>query len=306
MQFTYHNNTASNMSRASYAATVANPWVAQPGAIEDEFNGRTVALKVNGSFDILTNDVGNGAWAIQPHLAEVLRAGAFPPGSGDATWNPPGIVYPAQDYTALTAAYNAYRIVSVGVKATYIGGEVDAKGEISISHHQGVAAAGLAANISSYREHGAVHVQPLYEIKGPVYGACHNFDRPAFRAMGLAHYDTFPTTVVAVLGGPQAKSLVKVEYCYNLELIPIPGSLFEHLAKTSPTSATGVATARRLVPGRAGSSLGAVTRMLGSSTSKPRRKRRYKKKAFKSKGIRNMKLARRYGVLSRPLRRRVR
>lgn len=275
----------------SYAATIANPWVAVPGRIEDEFNGRTVALKINGSTDITTNSVGFGASAFQPRLDQYLRragvaAGATGPvdwtagagGVGAVSWAVAG----APDFTALNAAYNSYRIVSVGVKCTYVGGETEAKGELVVAHHQGVQDGQLSNNIATYREMGHVHVQPLYEIKNPVFGACHNFDRPEFRPMGSSFYDVFPTTTVAVLGGYINASLVKVDWCYNLELIPIPGSLFEHLAKPSPVNGAGMAVARRLTPGRAGPSLSAVagpsSALRSALPSGTKTKRRFKKK----------------------------
>lgn len=277
----------------SYSATVANPWVAVPGRIEDEYNGRTVALKVNGSVDLPTNDVGLGMIAFQPNLLQMVRRPGIANGSTDlVTWSSnPGVgvqqaFVPCPDLTALTAAYNAYRIVSMGLKATYVGGEIDAKGEIVIAFHQGVPEAGLAADATKYRENGHVHVQPIYEIKAPVHAAAHNFDRPSFKGLNVGtgnFYDTFPTVTVTTLGGPQpSKSLIKIDYCYNLELIPIPGSLFEHLAKPSPTSMQGISTVRRLTPGRAGPSLAAVTKGAAGSRRlalpSGSKKRRYKSK----------------------------
>lgn len=278
----------------SYAATIANPWIATPGRIEDEYNGRTVALKVNGSVDLATNDKGFGAIAFQPRLQQVQRiAGVSAGATGTVSWTAGagGVgavafsIAGAPDYAALGAAYNAYRIVSFGVKCTYVGGETDAKGEVIIAHHQGVGDGALGTNITAYRENGHVHVQPLYEIKAPVYGACHNFDRPSFKALnGVDFYNEFPTTTVCVLAGYANASLLKIDWVMNLELIPIPGSLFEHLAKPSPSSSTGMAVARRLSPGRAGPSLSAVTagasaRVRSVLPSGTKKKRRYKSKS---------------------------
>lgn len=264
----------------SYYETVANPWTLTPGKIADEYQGMTTALKIKGSYNLVTNDKGLGACAVQPNLNNMfLHAGAALGQTTSVDWvTTTGLnwnVFASNDLGNLDGSYTSYRIVSYGVSVSYVGGETDAKGEITVCHSQGGTSATYETVLANIREVPCAVIQPITYITKPVMVAVHNYDRPSFKPVLQDFQTVCPTTLIAVIGGPVSQALLKVDIQFNLELVPKINSLHAHLASSSPSSSNEISRVRRLAAARVSTTGpgGLRSSMTGATVSAPRKRK---------------------------------
>lgn len=235
------------MAEASYLQTVADPWVMRPGRISDEYQGMTLPMKMRHTLTMTTNTAGASALCIHPNLNGMIAIPVVT--TNVANWAGASVAT-HNDLGSATSAFSAYRIVSMGVKVTFTGSESNASGEIVIAHTQGVAIASQTTALADFRElPGATSVSVAY-IKGPVWSATHNFDRPPFVSLGADLANVFPATVVLIQGGTSSVTNFRVEVDVNCEFVPLPGSVFSHLATASPIREENIMATRRLAVSR--------------------------------------------------------
>lgn len=238
----------------AFIKCVADPFHAAPAHLPDEFQGLSTPMKLRTSTVITPLAGGLAAWAFQPSLLASYQNATAVTAAGVVTWN--AAYTPHDDYTALEASYSQYRIISVGVKVSYIGQADQAQGEIVVLPFQASqnvtgAVAPLPANINDWRDNVSATTHSVPSMHKDIAIALHNYDRPPFATSTTGNFvANFPQVAIGFLGVPEAvdKAQFRIEYFVNIEAIPRQNSIHQHLATRSSTSTAGIAVSRRLQP----------------------------------------------------------
>jgi hypothetical protein len=159
---------------SGYVRCVADPIHAPASGYADEFNGRSIALKIRQSFPITCNSDGNAASLIQPQLNLMHR------------------------YANLAASFKSIRIVSMAVQVTYTGSNDTAKGEVIMVGTQGLATGDLSTLTSDWRDYQGAVSHAVKDLKGPMTGSFHAFDRVNFNIPPTNFTSQFPCCFICV------------------------------------------------------------------------------------------------------------
>jgi len=303
----------------SFVACLKDPINAAPAQYPDEFQGRTVALKIRQSVPLVpSGNSTTGESSAGIVISSSLFKFAIPFASTAGVVTAYGAVVSHDEYGTLLSNMKAYRPVSLGVRVVYTGSNDTSKGEVitygaennflNALNPTTIAASDISAKFTDWRDYqGAVSVDVRTLGKG-IFSAVSAFDRMPFLPLDtdvieLRKY--FPELNLAISGVIQADAGFRVETYMNIECIPKPTSVHHDLARPSPQSPSAQAAARRLSsvrvgmrppPMMAGASHHGITRGLGNTMGGMKRKRKtsYKKKKRKTLGRRKIRYAKTY------------
>lgn len=233
------------MSGTAFYRCLADPINAPAAAYADEFLGRSIALKLNMSQAIPINDLGIGAIKFAPTLPTNFCK-TFKP--ANTTTQPLVQVQSlsSDDYTNLTANFNLWRPVSSGARVSYTGSSDAGKGEVLMI---GTQYTDPGLDVATWRDAQGLGTVAVRDMKGPLVGAFHAFDRCPFASMTGDFSAAFPFVWIGVQGAPANDTGFRVDYTINLELVPNLTSVHHQLATTTPYNTdANMTVARRLTP----------------------------------------------------------
>lgn len=274
--------------RNAYFDVCRDPWDAPPAGLPDLYESHSVPLKLKASFLINSQADGTFVVAFHPLLSGTTGFSAVGSSTAGSITAVAGANHP--DITSITAQFNSWRPISVGVKCFYLGAEGTSSGVISCGHNDNFqfTTAGIGNNfptaISDWSDLPNSSSSAVAALTEPMAVAARAFDRAGFNAVVNTIISlAFPTCWVTGTNLPASIPVCRIEVALNIEAIPFYGNqLTAHLQTQTPPNEAAIASVhRRLGVVRTGT-LSKVMSMVGGPTKrKTTRRRKPRKRTYK-------------------------
>lgn len=249
----------------SFVQCLRDPINALPARYPDEFQGRTVALKIRKSVPLTPVIVAPATTStacgviiypslLQFHQALTVNNTALTTGAGSAI--------PHDEYNTLLSNMKKWRPVSMGIRVTYTGSNDTSQGEVIIYGSEGQAFnvdvpanSDYSLTVTDWRDYQGAVSQDVRGLGKGLHASVHNFDRSPFFDIGAdaaALRSIFPQINVAVTGIRPDDPAFRIETYFNIECVPKPTSVHHDLATVGEHNPGDAMVGRRLASVRVG------------------------------------------------------